>query len=174
VFDLKVLEAVAKQTFEQVARQTIKGSFKTRELYARKLLAQGSGVAVVESDLLSIFPGDSVLALVAPAAQIAQSLQTSVYQARNSFQELAAAGVAKRTQEFVKLGISRATAEQIAAAQELVENANKFQVHGVSVNFDHDNGVDVNVEIQNFITVRDEEAQGIRSAARSAATRRVL
>jgi hypothetical protein len=160
VTDSKTLEGMAKQIFEQLGRQEIRGSFETRLLRLQKLKRRGVGrIATERHSALDIWPGDSALVLTAPAAEVASLLQSSVTVVEQSYKELTLASYGKRIENFTALGFKRETAEALAKAQELVNLTSKFQVHGVQFDFSKDEGITVKVDFQNFVAIRDEQSQ---------------
>lgn len=173
VWESKTLEGMAKQVFEQVARQEIQGSLSTRLLRVQRLArARVPGIGRVRLErrsILDMWPGDSVLVLVAPAQEVATALQTQVTVVQQTYKELAQTEFARRLEALVAVGLSRSTAEKVARAQELVNNGSKFQVHGVKFEYSADDGLGVTVDFQNFVAVRDEEADTAVRAAQEAA-----
>jgi hypothetical protein len=173
VWEARTLEAMAKQVFEQIGRQEIQGSFSTRLLRVQKIARQrvpGIGRVTLERrSILDMYPGDSALVLVAPAAEVATALQSTATVVKQTYKDLAQADFGRRLEALVALGLRRATAEKIARAQELVTAASKFQVHGVRFAYSHDEGITVEVDVQNFISIRDEEADSAIRAAQEAA-----
>lgn len=173
VWEARTLEGMAKQVFEQIGRQEIQGSFSTRQLRAQRVArARVPGVGRVRLErrsLLDMWPGDSVLILVAPAAEVATALQAEATVVRQTYKDLAQADFGRRLEALVALGLRRPTAEKIARAQELVNAGSKFQVHGVRFQYSNTEGLTVEADVQNFVVVRDDEADTAIRAAQEAA-----
>ncbi len=158
ISDLSTLEKIAQQTFEQISRQEIQGSFASKDAEARRLRPSANSTRFSAGSLLEIYPGDSVLTLVSPAQEVSSLLLPEKLQVLNDFVKLTQDDIANRARRLTQLGVSGKSAQQIAAAMQNIGNANKFQVHGTSTRWSHATGWEFTVGFQNFVTLRDEPA----------------
>lgn len=159
VTDLQVLERIAENTFQEIGRQEIEGSFETDDLDSFKETAEDER-AFAEQDLLSLYPGDPVTLLYAPPDTSAsgnqfQQTPKKGKEATSSAQELIAMTFARRRDYLAGLGMSRQAAERLAAVAEGIPLANSFRVGTMSMSFDVEEGISITCSFYNFITVRE-------------------
>jgi len=158
VADSGLLESIARQTFEQISRQEIEGSFKTDDLDSFKDDNDGHLLA---ADLLDLQAGQPITILFAPTTETAQGdpfQQTPKSSRRTTVtaQEMAAFTVSRRADYLRGLGMSQKTAERLAASAEQIPLANTFKVAYVNIDYDHEDGISLSVSFYNYITVREE------------------
>jgi len=161
VQDSDVLQNIARQTYEQIARQEIQGQFASSNVDVGQIVAAPTGgkaaFQVVRSGMLSIFPGDSVLALTSRGVAFAGELgATEVIQ--NSFVTLTDQAISKRAKYYEQLGLGKQNSQRLASAMENVAISNKFQVAGTRIRWETDAGYEIQINFRNFVAVRDEEA----------------
>lgn len=159
VNDLEVLKRIAENTFQEICRQEIEGSFETDDLESFKE-SEADGRLFPEEDLLDMYPGDTVTVLYAPPDTTAQGDSYQVTEkdnkrATSSAQELAAMSFARRADYLRGLGMAASTAERIAAVTEGLPFANSFRVGTVTISFDVDDGLSVACSFYNFIATRE-------------------
>lgn len=142
--DSASLEAIATNTWEQVSRQEIEGSLTTAEIDSFD--NEGS------ADLLKLDAGDALEVLtLGPPAEPPVTTTTA--------QEIAAAGPEQRQAALEALGWRADIAQAIAEATERIGDAALFRVANVILDWDHDQGLTVQVGFINFIVVRLEQPQ---------------
>ena len=156
VVDLAVLERIAENAWEEVARQEIEGTFSTINTSS---VPQADGLELPPDDLMDLQSGDPVTLLVASPEQTASG---------NPFQEtpkgdgtetnllqLQAQSVAARQAFLERTGISPPTARRLALAQEQVGLLTTFRAGVINLSFDTEDGISMEVGFYNFITVRE-------------------
>lgn len=156
--DLKLLENVARQTFEEIARQEIEGSFSTEDMDSFKLEADETKLP--EFDLLTLQAGEPITILVAPSDDVAQgdSFQQTPKagkQSSSSAQEINSFTASRRKQYLKSLGLSEEKAQRLALAAEQIPLANTFKAAYVNINYDVEDGVGIECSFYNYITVRE-------------------
>lgn len=151
VSDLKTLELVAEQTFNEIGRQEIEGTFETDDI--------DSFESEEEGDLLRLLPGEAVTLLVASPVEtgdtLAAELAPQAVRASSNLQELHDQSVARRASYLESLGIEKATAERLAEAQEKIRLVSTFRVQNVQIDWSAEDGVGIGVRFSNFIVVRE-------------------
>lgn len=173
ITDLEVLESIAAQTFQEIARQEVEGSFATDDLDSFKDPEDPDDSNLPAADLLSLEPGEPITILIAPpntdAAQGDRFQQTEVQgkKAQTSAQDLFAQAPSTRAEYLKGLGISAETAQRLAFAAEQIPLANTFKAAYVNISYDVDSGVALEVSFYNYITVREEASQQIPIGATS-------
>lgn len=164
ITDLEVLESIAQQTFQEIARQEVEGSFSTDDLDSFKD-PDDPNDDLPSADLLALEPGEPITILIAPpntsAAQGDPFQQTEVQgkKTQTNAQDLFSQSAAARTDYLRGLGISSETAQRLAQAAEQIPLANTFKAAYVNINYDIDDGVSMEVSFYNYITVREEAGQ---------------
>lgn len=160
VTDLGALEDIARQTFEEVARQEVEGSFQTDDLDSFKEPGDDGGLP--SYDLLALEPGDPITILVAPPLTDSASgdsfkqVEKEAKRSKTSAQELFAQTPGRRADYLKSLGISDATAQRLALAAEQIPLANTFKVSQVNLDYSIEDGVSIECSFYNYITVREE------------------
>lgn len=160
IVDLEVLQSVARQTFEQIARQEIEGSFTTEDLDSFRDPTEESNLP--SADLLELMPGDPVTILVAPMDPTTvgdpfAQVEKSGKDVGVTSQEIASFTQSRRQQYLQGLGMSPKTAARIAKASEQIPLANTFKAAYVNIDYSVDDGVTIECSFYNYITVREEE-----------------
>lgn len=164
ITDLEVLEDIARQTFQEIARQEVEGSFSTDDLDSFKD-PEDPGDDLPPADLLALEPGEPISILIAPprtsAAQGDPFQQTEVdgKQTQTNAQELFSQSAATRSDYLKQLGISAETAQRLAQAADQIPLANTFKAAYVNISYDIDSGISMEVSFYNYITVREEAGQ---------------
>jgi hypothetical protein len=134
------LEDVARGIYEETARQEIEGSFQTDD-------PSTFGVDFAEADLLDLKAGDPI------AIEIDQRGQGEL---ADVVSELQGMTVQARVAHLLDRGFRRRVAIAYAI---LVDQANLqtiFRVSGTRIGFDHEDGLSLDVDFQNYITLRGE------------------
>lgn len=151
IADLKTLELVAEQTFNEIGRQEIEGTLETNEI--------DSFESQEEGDLLRLLPGEALQVLIAPVTETGDTLGTELapqtVRGSSNLQLLHDQSVARRASYLESLGIARATAERLAEAQEKVRLISTFRVQSVQLDWSAEDGVGLAVRFSNFIVVRE-------------------
>lgn len=149
--DLKALERVAESVFNEIGRQEIEGEFETDDLETFDSKEEG--------DLLRLLPGEALQILVASPIETggatAAPIASKPNQTNSNLQELTAQSVAARSQYLVGLGLSRDTAERLAAAQEKIRLVSTFRVGQMRLKWDVEDGISVSGSFFNFVVIRD-------------------
>lgn len=143
------LEAVARGIFEETARQEIQGSFQTND-------PSTFGVAFEEANLLDVHAGDPI------AIEIDQRSQGQV---ADVVSRLAGMTFPERVEHLLDKGFRKSVAVAYAV---LVDQANLqtiFRVSGARLAFEADDGITIDVDFQNYITLRDNPADAHASEA---------
>jgi hypothetical protein len=173
VTDQKVLERIARNTFEEIARQEIEGAVETDEIESFDTKVQG--------DLLLLQPGEPVTIEIAPPADLAppeaglassqRSLGLQAGATRSTtgsnLQELQAQSAAKRAAYLRGLGMSKETAQRLAAAQEQAALVTTFRAGNVNINWSADDGVSMDFDFYNFVVVRESPDEASQQPAAS-------
>jgi hypothetical protein len=151
VNDLKALERVAQSAFNEICRQEIEGEFETDDLDTFETEEEG--------DLLRLLPGEALQILVASPIETGGSGSAPIAEKPNTttsnLQELTAQSAAARAQYLVGLGLSRDTAERLAAAQEKIRLVSTFRVGQMRLKWDVEDGISVSGSFFNFIVLRE-------------------
>ncbi len=161
VTDLKLLEKIAHNVFEEIGRQEIEGSISTDEV--------DSFESLVEADLLDLQPGDPMEILVAKPNRLEQSGSDSgiasinpfandppVKSISNELQRLSSYSIAQRKQYLKGLGFSDAAAERLAEIQEQARLTSIFRIGHVNLKFTVDDGIEIDSDFHNYIYVRED------------------
>lgn len=152
------LEDVARGIYEETARQEIEGSFQTDD-------PSTFGVPFEAADLLDLKAGDPI------AIEIDQRGQGEIADVVTALQGMT---VQERVAHLEARGFRRRVAIAYAV---LVDQANLqtiFRVTGTRIGFDHEDGLSLDVDFQNYITLRDgptDERAAAPSPQVQAATR---
>jgi hypothetical protein len=161
VSDLKVLERIAENAFNEICRQEIEGSVETDEI--------SSFESQEEGDLLSVMPGEAMQILVAPPAEVStpgrEVTASKPGQGSSNLQLLQAQSVAERQRYLTGLGISRESAARLAVAQEKVHLISSFRVGQLVVSWSVEDGVAVSASFYNFVVVRDAPGDAVGRSA---------
>lgn len=164
ISDLSTLERIARNTFEQVARQEIEGNFKTKEITSLTLERKGFGgvevVSSTEGDLLDLMPGDPItidvdIEAVASGLLSAPTAKKPSDTYSTPLQEWVGRSVAQRAQHLENLGFTPVMAARLAAIQENVPLANTFRVGSVNIDWDVDEGITIGSDFYNYIVIRE-------------------
>ena len=156
--DPSMLRQIARSTYEEIGRQEITGSFKTSDLTSFESL--------LEADLLQLESGDPVEILVDAYDP------TDPDQAATSATELAALETNRRTAYLQDLGWPADTAARFAQLQNASGLQSVFRTSSVRIDFDSENGMDIEVEFQNYVEVRAEPVTQETASAGTAARAR--
>lgn len=151
ITDLKTLELVAEQVFNETGRQEIEGELDTDEIDSLESPEEG--------DLLRLQSGEALQILVAPPVETADTLTADqaarFIRATSNLQELHAQSVATRASYLQSLGISVDTAQRLAEAQEKVRLVSTFRVQHVTIDWSVEEGVSLSVRFSNFVVIRE-------------------
>jgi hypothetical protein len=151
VSDLKTLERVAENVFNEIGRQEIEGELETDDL--------DSFESQDEADLLKLLPGEAIQVLVASPIESAppgqQSPAGKAVRGTSSLQELQAQSISARASYLQGLGMSAETAQRLAIAQEQIRLVSTFRVQKVSITWDIEDGVALVVGYSNWVIVRE-------------------
>lgn len=161
VTDLKLLEKVAHNVFEEIGRQEIEGSISTDEV--------DSFGSLVEADLLDLQPGDPMEILVAKPNATEQAASDDgiasinpfandppVNSISNELQRISALSIAQRKEYLTGLGFSDTAAERLAEIQEQARLTNIFRIGHVNIKFTADDGIEIDADFHNYIYVRED------------------
>jgi hypothetical protein len=140
--DVPTLQKIAQGIYEQVGRNNIEVKIKTRDL--------GSyGGSDVDPDLLDLKAGDSV------DVEIAQD--TDDFSSITHEEDLL--GSAASTSAFLqRLGYDSTFADAYAAAYTNIGLPRTFRVKKIGFDWDKEKGVDIDMDLCNFIEVRADQA----------------
>lgn len=162
ITDLEVLESLARQTFQEVARQEVEGSFATDDLDSFKDPDDPDDSGLPNADLLSLEPGDPITILIAPPLTESakgdpfKPVEKTNKQAQTTAQDLFAQSAATRREYMKGLGVSSKAAQRLALAAEQIPLANTFKAAYVNISYDVDTGIALEVSFYNYITVKEE------------------
>lgn len=161
VSDLKQLENVAHNVFEEIGRQEIEGAFETDDV--------DSFGSLVEADLLDLQPGDPMEILVAKANRLEESnadpgiaginpfaSDVPVNSISNELQRLTNLSVAQRKEYLKELGFSDAAAQRLAEVQENARLTTVFRIGHVNIHYTADDGIEIDADFHNYIYVRED------------------
>lgn len=161
VTDLKQLENIAHNVFEEIGRQEIEGSISTDEV--------DSFGSLVEADLLDLQPGDPMEILVAKPNKLEQSNSDTGIASINPFahepaassisselQRLSALSIAERKEYLKGLGFSDAAAQRLAEIQEQARLTSIFRIGHVNLKFTSEDGIEIDADFHNYIYVRED------------------
>lgn len=175
ITDLRTLELVAEQTFNEIGRQEIEGSLETDEI--------DSFESEEEGDLLLLQSGEALQILVASPVESNDVLEApraaAPERGTSNLQTLTAQSVAARAAYLEKLGLSAETAQRLAEAQEKVRLVSTFRVQRVGIDWSNEDGVSLRVDFSNFIVIREapgdvtperQPAASLSAAAQAVAT----
>lgn len=164
--DPRTLAQIARSIYEEIGRQEIEGTFKTADLTSFESLE--------EADLLRLNSGDPVEVLVAAYDP------TDPSQVPTSATELAALETSRRAAYLRDLGWTDDVAMRFAQLQNASGLQSIFRTSTVRIEYDAEDGVEIEVDFINYVTVRDapiaEEAasaqvQALAQGAEAAAAR---
>lgn len=145
VNDPAVLERVARNSFEEIGRQEIEGTFSTHDVSTY-------GISADVADLLDMQAGDSIEVLLAAGGQEGEDDETSP----NTTQSLLQAMSRRQRRDYlIGLGWSESVADKFAQIQESTSLQTIFRVKDMRLKWDNENGVDINVDFINYIEVRE-------------------
>jgi len=147
VVDPAMLERVAQNSFDQLGRQEIEGTFSTFDSWS-----YDSTPTI--SDLLSMKSGDAVELLVSSSS----STEDEDIGSANSLSRIQAMDRARRADYLVSLGWDRVVADRFAALQDATGFQTVFRVQDVRISWDSSDGFKLTCSFVNFITVREESA----------------
>ena len=160
VTDGATLAGIARDLFEEVARQELEGSFSTNDP-ASWDIDTDSPRSFDDADLLDLRAGDAVELLV----RAAQPDEDGGADTASRIEGLAQAS---RAAYLRSLGWSDALAQRFAELQDEMGNRTIFRVIETTVKFDHDEGLSVDVSFQNLIAIeggRGLAGQALRDGA---------
>lgn len=163
VTDLELLQSIARQTFEEIARQEIEGSFTTDDLDSFR--DPDDPGTLPSADLLELQAGEPITILFAPSSTTAQGdpFQQTPKAGEGSpanAQDLAGFTFSRRVDYLTGLGMSAKVAQRLAASQEQIPLANTFKAAYVNLDYSVDDGISVQVSFYNYVVVREEEGGG--------------
>lgn len=147
VADLATLERIARNSFEEMARQEIDGNFETSDLDSWE-----GWLEFGDEDLLAMMPGDPIEFLYAPPDDAEDDAGKRILA---SVQQIETMPAARRADYLRGLGMSETAARRLAEAAELVHQANVFRVGSLEITFDADVGVTVSGSFYNYIAIRE-------------------
>jgi hypothetical protein len=152
VIGIGSLEALARQMFNQIARQEIEGNFATREVSSWNI-KDDEPLPATDADLLQLRSGDPIELLVAPRDPRFPA------ETPNTTSQLAELPTRSRTQFLINLGYDPEVAKQVARLQEAAGFQTIFRAQDVQIEMDHDDGISVKVDFINYVTVREDAIQ---------------
>jgi hypothetical protein len=143
VADFERLRAIARSLFEETARQEIEVNFTTKD-------PSSFQVDFAAADLLDLKAGDPVRILMDARRQGALADNVTALQGMTP---------AERVQHLIEAGYKRNVAITYAAllAQENMQTI--FRTQMVRLTMDHEEGLSIDVDAVNYITVRDDASR---------------
>lgn len=141
--DPAVLERVARNAFEQIGRQEIEGTMKTKD-------PSSYGVEVDDVDILDAQAGDAIEVLIAAGGDPVD------LDPNTSLGKLQAFTRQRRRDYLIGLGWDSRVADRFAALQEATEFQTTFRAQDVRIEWDNEMGLSISMGFVNFITVREE------------------
>ena len=152
VLEIGSLEVLARETFEQAARQQIEGNFATADVAAWNI-QKDEPLPLEAADLLNIVAGEPIELLVAPRDPRFPELTP------NSTNAIAALPRESRAQYLMSLGYDSRVAEQISRLQEAAGYQTIFRVQNARIDMSNDEGLSIKADFINYITVREDAIQ---------------
>lgn len=136
-----MVQEIARGIYEETARQEIQGSFKTSD-------PSSYGVDFAAANLLDLKAGQPV------GIDIDARGQGEVADAVTALQGMT---IPARVERLTEAGFVQKVAVAYALLLESANLQTVFCVAGVSIDFDHDDGLDVEVNFQNYVTIREQD-----------------
>lgn len=149
VGDLATLEKIARNTFEEMARQEIEGSFETADLESWE-----GWLEFGDEDLLTMMPGDPIEFLYAPPEEADEDGSKRLLA---SVQQIETMASARRAHYLQGLGMSADAAQRLAEAAQFVQQANVFRVSTLEIQYDNEVGITVSGSFYNYISIKDPQ-----------------
>lgn len=138
--DPKLLLEIARGIYEETARQEIEGTMTTED-------PSSFGVEFQQANLLDLRAGES-LQLEIDARQTGD--------VGDIVTQLQGMSPQERAQRLVAVGVAPRVAVQLAALLDSSSLQTVYRVRTTRLNFDHDEGFDITIDFQNYITIRDD------------------
>lgn len=141
VTDGETLVRIARGLFEETARQEIDGSFSTRD-------PSSFGLPFELGDLLEVKAGDPIRIEFDQRREGAQVADiVTGFEGRTQ---------AERRRVLLDAGWSEAVADQFSRLSAAANFQTVFRVQGVQVEWDNEDGLNVHVDFNNYIVIRDD------------------
>lgn len=143
----EILALVAEKVYEEMSRGEFRVTIETRDL---SFLPQNRGKRPAEADIFQLRAGDSIRigTISNPTPEIEQGLasQAGIF---------AAMALPDRIEAFLALGLSPVAAIGAASAYENELFQDVYRVRTVGLNFNHNDGIAVQVEAVNYLDARN-------------------
>jgi hypothetical protein len=140
VADFERLRSIARGIYEETARQELEGSFTTAD-------PSSFGVDFLNADLLDLKAGKPIRILIDARKQGVLADRVT---------ELQGMSASDRVQRLIAAGFKRNVAVTYAALLDTTNQQTVFRVQGVRLAFDHEEGLSIDVDFQNYVVVRDD------------------
>ena len=144
VNDGTLLARVAQNAFEQIGRSEIEGNFSTADVWSYDSSPD-------DADLLSVSSGDAFEILIVGAS----SEEEESVGSNTTLQRIQAMERSRRANYIESLGWPREVAERFAALQDATGFETVFRAQNANIQYDADDGIKIDVNFINFITVRE-------------------
>lgn len=169
VTDLKRLERIAENAFDDMGRQEIEGSFKTIEITSFRSDKEGdllNMVAAEPIELLIAAPptetdeivgdllGAAAAALPGPVAG-ALGQENTATPTTSNVQELTAMTIERRKDYLIGIGWNEEAASRMSEAMDTIGFNTVFRVHEVGIDWSIEDGLEIECSFMNFIVVRE-------------------
>jgi hypothetical protein len=141
------LERIARNSFEQIGRQEIEGTFETNDI-------SSVDTDVNEADLLNLNAGNPIDILMLASNQEGENSDLS---SNVSLSQLEALGRAQRKEYLISRGWSAKVASRFAELQDATGFQTIFRIQDVRISWDNEEGIKINSGFINYITVREDE-----------------
>lgn len=141
----EMLQEIARGIYEETARQELEGSFSTSD-------PSSYGVDFAAANLLDLKAGEPI------EIELDARGQGEVGDAVTLLQGMT---IAERVERLQEAGFRPKVALAYAILLESTNIQTVFCVQNVSIDFDKDDGLDVSVDFQNYITIREDLSQTI-------------
>lgn len=141
VADESVLKEIAKGLFEQISRQELEGSLKTKNFTS-------FGGTNDDPDLLHMHAGDPIEIGILPTDRTGEQAE-----GKSAIMDLAAMSPAEITQKLISLGFDQRVAGNLALSFKSDQFTTVFRIQEIQYNWDVDSGISIDIRFINFIEV---------------------
>ena len=164
ISDPVALARVARSLFEQIGRQEIEGNLTTSMPFSWDVTTDLPDNTSANS-LLAVEAGDPVTILTAPSNAPEDYGRLTATTVQNLSREA-------RASYLRNLGWSEEVAQKFAQLQEAAGFQTTFRVQNARIDFDHDDGLEINIDFINYVTVREEQSPPSDAASQTRPARR--
>lgn len=147
IVDPTILERVARNSFEQIGRQEIEGTFTTMDV-------SSFDVTTEQANLLRMESGEPIELLIASGDPNGGENEA---QPNSTIAQIQAFNRQQRRDFFISLGWGERIANRFADLQEATGFQTVFRVQDVRLDWSNEDGLTINAGFVNYITVREDQ-----------------